>query len=255
MQSPIASYKLIKKVKDDRFDEENLHLYRLLIQLGARDFQVAVVAESDQRLLFFEDYVLNELHSHDDLLALLKRLFEDHEVIQAGFWKQVKVSIKNLKFVQVPTDLFDQTTAPEYLKFNASIDPTHEQVISCENKSLGVTTAFALQKTMVDWLNSVYRNTQLLITHQSCALIEGFCSAGKTLSGEPLLVYIDRFKMHICFAPGGTLKYYNQFVIHQFADYVKYIMLVMKTMNLNQESSTVQLGATLERIHRITMNL
>lgn len=47
--------------------------------------------------------------------------------------------------------------------------------------------------------------------------------------------------MHICFAPGGNLKYYNQFVIHRFADYVKYIMLVMKTMNLTQESSSVLL--------------
>lgn len=241
MQTSIASYKLIKKVKDDRFDEENLHQYRLLIQLGARDFQVAVVAESDQRLLFFEDYVLNELHSHDELLALLKNLFEAHEVIQAGFWKQVKVSIKNLKFVQVPSALFDQATAPEYLKFNASVDSVHETVISYENRSLGVTTAFAVQKPMIDWLTAMYQNTQLSVSHQSCALIEGFCAAGKKMTGEPLLVYIDRFKMHICFAPGGNLKYYNQFVIHQFSDYVKFIMLVMKTMNLNQESSEVQL--------------
>ncbi|MFM7487469.1 MAG: DUF3822 family protein [Cytophagales bacterium] len=241
MQHSIANYRLIKKVKDDRFDGENLHLYRLLIQLGARDLQVAVVAESDQRLLFFEDYALNELQSHDDLLALLKNLFEGHEVIQAGFWKQVKVSIKNMKFVQVPTALFDFATAPEYLKFNAPVDWNHEQVVSYENESLGVTTAFAVQKSMIDWLDSVYQNTRLIITHQSCALIQGFCATGKNLSGEPLLVYIDRFKMHICFAPGGNLKYYNQFVIHQFADYIKYIMLVMNAMNLEQGSSAVQL--------------
>ena len=197
MQHSTANYKLIKKVKDDRFDGENLHLYRLLIHLGARDLQVAVVAESDQRLLFFEDYVLNELQSHDDLLVLLKDLFEGHEVIQAGFWTQVKVSIKNLKFVQVPTALFDLATAPEYLKFNAPIDWNHEQVVSFENEPLGVTTVFAVQKSMSDWLGSVYQNTRLSITHQSCALIQGFSSIGKNLPGEPLLVYIDRFKMHI----------------------------------------------------------
>ncbi len=241
MQNSNARYKLIKRVKDDRFDEENLHQYRLLIQPAARDLQVAVVSASDHRLLFFEDYILHELHSNDELVALLKNLFEAHEVIQAGFWKQVKVSIKNLKFIQVPSALFDLAKAPDYLKFNASVDPRQEHVVAYENQSLGVTTAFAVQKSMHDWLESMYRNSQLTITHQSCALIEGFCAAGKSLPGSPLLVYIDRFKIHICFAPAGSLKYYNQFPIHQFADYVKYIMLVMKTMNLHQESSEVLL--------------
>ncbi|MFM7856007.1 MAG: DUF3822 family protein [Flammeovirgaceae bacterium] len=241
MQTSIANYKLIKKVKDDRFDEENLHQYALLIQLGARDFQVAVVADSDQRLLFLEDYVLNELQSHDELLALLKNLFEAHEVLQAGFWKQVKVSVKNLKFVQVPTALFDTSMAPEYLKFNASIDAANEQVLICNSPSLGITTAFAVQKSILQWLTSVYQNTQLTIVHQSSALIEGFCAADQKNEEHPILLYIDRFKMHICYVENGNLKYYNQFVIHQFSDYVKYIMLVMKTMNLNQQTSKVHL--------------
>lgn len=102
MQPNSTNYKLIKKIKDDRFDEEKLHQYRLLIQLGVRDFQVAVVAESDNRILFFEDYVLGELSTHTELLTLLKTLFEAHEVLQAGFWKEVKISIKNNKFVQLP---------------------------------------------------------------------------------------------------------------------------------------------------------
>lgn len=241
MQTSVANYKLIKKVKDDRFDEENLHQYTLLIQLGARDFQVAVVAESDHRLLFLEDYVLNELQSHNELLALLKNLFEAHEVLQAGFWKQVKVSVKNLKFVQVPTALFDTPMAPEYLKFNASVDPANEKVLICNSPTLGITTAFAVQKTMLQWLDSVYQNTQLTIVHQSSALIEGFCAANKKNEEHPILLYIDRFKMHICYTENGYLKYYNQFIIHQFSDYVKYIMLVMKTLNLDQQTSKVHL--------------
>lgn len=100
-----ANYKLLKKIKDDRFDEEKLHQYRLLVQIGVRDFQVAVVAESDQRLLFFEDYILNDLNSYDEQLVVIKGLFEAHSVLQAGFWKEVKFSIKNNKFIQLPTTL------------------------------------------------------------------------------------------------------------------------------------------------------
>lgn len=238
MQITASNYKLIKKIKDDRFDEEKLHQYRLLIQLGVRDFQVAVVAESDHRLLFFEDFVLSELNSYSDLLNLLKNLFEAHEVLQAGFWKEVKVSVKNIKFVQLPTALFAKENSSEYLKFNASVDAATEEVLSCEN-SQGITTIFAMQKSILQWLQSIYQHTQLKIFHQSSALIGGFVQYSQSTSSNPLYLYVDRFKMHIASVNNGQLVYYNQFVIHQFSDYVKYIMLVMKTLEMNQSTSEV----------------
>lgn len=241
MQTTGANYKLIKKVKDDRFDEDNLHQYRLLIQLGIRDFQVAVVAENDNRLLFFEDYVLSELNSYHELLNLLKALFDAHEFLQAGFWKEVKISIKNNKFIQLPKALFLEENSTEYLKFNASVDSAFENILHCENNSLAITTVFSMQKLILEWLQSSYQNTQLKIFHQSAALIEGVIQISKSSTATPLYVYVDRFKMHLISADKGKLIYYNQFIIHQFADYVKYIMLVMKTVGMDQQTSEVML--------------
>ncbi|HNT51564.1 MAG TPA: DUF3822 family protein, partial [Cyclobacteriaceae bacterium] len=64
MQATAQGFKLIKKIKDDRFDEEKLHQYTLLVQLGIRDLQVAIVDSEDSRLVFFEDYVLGDSNSH-----------------------------------------------------------------------------------------------------------------------------------------------------------------------------------------------
>jgi hypothetical protein len=47
--------------------------------------------------------------------------------------------------------------------------------------------------------------------------------------------------LHILYAPAGKLVYYNQFQIKQFSDYIRYIMLVMKSMGMNQETSQVVL--------------
>ena len=63
----------------------------------------------------------------------------------------------------------------------------------------------------------------------------------KKLSGTPLYIYVDRFKLHILYTQEGKLIYYNQFVIKQFSDYVKYIMLVMKGLQIDQISSQVVL--------------
>jgi Protein of unknown function (DUF3822) len=239
LQTTTASYKLIKKIKDDRFDEENLHEYRLLIQLGVRDFQIAVVAESDQRLLFFEDYVLADLYSHTELLELLKTLFEAHSILQAGFWKAVKVSIKNNKFAQVPAHLFDENSAADYLKFNAQVDLQVETVLYALNPSIQSVTVFAVQSDLLEWLRGIYQNTKITFFHQSAALIEGVLDYSEKVSASPLYIYVDRFKLHILFAKNGKLIYYNQFAIKQFSDYVKYIMLAMKGLGMDQNTSEV----------------
>ncbi len=239
--SSIATLKLVKKIKDEKFDEEKLHLYTLLTQLGTKDFQVAVIDSEDNRLIFFEDYVFNEVHSQAELQTALQSLFESHEYLTAGFWKEVKISIKNNKFIQVPSSLFVASSAEEYLEFNTLIDKGKELVQTCRNAKTDTVTVFAIQRDMLEWLRRIYSNTTIHLFHQSAALIEGVLASANRRADEPLYVYVDRFKLHLMFVKGGKLIYYNQFQIKQFNDYIKYIMLVMKAMRMNQETSQVVL--------------
>ncbi len=241
MQTATLSYKLIKKIKDEKFDEEKLQQYVLLIQLGIRDFQVAVIDTSDSRLIFFEDYVLSDINSHSELLELFKTLFDSHELLTAGFWKKVKVSIKHNKVIQVPASLFVAAAADEYLRFNAHTNPETELTLYCTNTKSDAVSIFAIQKDLHQWLSTIYSNSSLSFLHQSASLIEGVLSFAKSQKAEPLYIYVDRFKLHILSVQGQKLIYYNQFIIKQFADYVKYIMLVMKALNMDQNKSQVVL--------------
>ncbi|HOO10190.1 MAG TPA: DUF3822 family protein, partial [Cyclobacteriaceae bacterium] len=120
MAAAAQSYKLIRKIKDEKFDVDHLHQYVLLVHLGVRDLQIGVV-DAQERLVLFEDYIFQNLNSSEGLLALLKELFEAHHLLTAGFWKKVKFSIKNNKLVQVPQALFVEDAAPEYLRLNAKL--------------------------------------------------------------------------------------------------------------------------------------
>lgn len=241
MQSATLKYKLLKKIKDERFDVDKINQYDLLIHISARDVQVGVVDTAESRLLLLEDFVFPSLSSSDELLSALEQLFDDHALLKAGFWKNVKVAIKNTKFVQVPEPLFVEGSEEEYLRFNAHIDPEKESVRWVKNPIPGAVTIFAVSKDLESWLASLYPNSNLHIFHQSAALIEGVTTVSRERNDSPLYIYVDRFRLHILYAQQGKLIYYNQFVIKQFADYVKYIMLVMKTLNLKQETSDVVL--------------
>ncbi len=239
LQTATANYKVIKKIKDERFDEELLHQYDLLIQTGAKDFQLAVIDSKDNRLLALEDYAMGNVQSNSELLLTLKELFDAHALLRAGFWRRVKIGIKNNKFCQVPSSLFNEAHTVNYLKLNAVIDESKEEIFFCKNQSCESNTVFAVPRDITQWLSSVYQNTAHHYFHQSSSLIEGVLHQSKALEGNPLYIFIDRFKLHILSVKEGQLIYYNQFPIKQFSDYVKYIMLVLKSLSMDQHTSKI----------------
>lgn len=232
----VPNFKLIKKVKDEKFDLEGLHQYRLLINIGARDFQVCVIDTTEGRVLLMEDYIINDPHDAQEHLSSVKSIFDSHEVLQAGFWKEVVMGIKNNKFVQVPQALFMSGAAADYLKFNASLEE-NEQVLYCQSPATDAVTVFAVYQPLYDFLMGYYKNVKVSFMHQSQALISGAIASANV--SDPIYLYVDRFKLHVLYLKSGKLAYYNQFAIKQFSDYVKYIMLVMNAMNMNQETSHV----------------
>ena len=241
MQTTAVQYKLIKKIKDERFDEELIHQYILLLNIGTRDFQVLVLDRSDSRALLLEDYVLPNISSHQNLVSVLVQIFDAHPFLRAGFWKDIRVSVKNHKFVQVPSPLFVPEAATEYLQFNAHYDEGTEVVLSAENKLAGAVTVYSIWRDLMDWLSQTYPSKAISFTHQSAAIIDGILAYAKQRSDNPLYIYVDRFRLHVMACKEGQLIYYNQFPIKQFADYVKYIMLVMNTLGMDQKESQVVL--------------
>jgi hypothetical protein len=241
LQITAINYKLIKKIKDERFDEESIHQYHLLINIGTRDLQLLIIDPNQNKVLLLEDFVLPSLTSHEELITLLDQLFDSHALLKAGFWKKIKIAFKSQKFVQVPEALFLEDVCEDYLKYNAAIDKTKEDFLYSPNASAQAVTVFAVNKELRQWLARVYPNNTPVYTHQSAALIEGVMQYAKTRKDQPLYIYVDRFKLHILACRNQSLIYYNQFSIKQFSDYVKYIMLVMKSLAMDQKTSQVVL--------------
>lgn len=239
MQTASITYKLIKKIKDERFDEDNIHHYHLLLNIGTRDFQTVIVDPQQHQVLLLEDYVLPELGSIHELVQILEQLFDAHALLRAGFWKKIKVSFKNQKFVQVPKDLYAEESMDNYLRFNANVDRNLEFFSAVANAHTEAMTVFAVNKELREWIAGVYPNNPPVFVHQSAALIEGVLKFAEGRKDSPLYIYVDRFRLHIISCENGKLVYYNQFQIKQFSDYVKYIMLVMKSLAMDQSSSQV----------------
>lgn len=239
METATIGYKLIKKVKDDKFDVEDLHHYNLNIQIGTRDLQVAVIDSRNNRYLLLEDFVLAKVTSYSALKELLETLFADHHLLMAGFWKSVRVSFKSNKFSLVPSALFVKESMADYLRLNSKVNEETEEILYYKHVKTNAICVFAVNREIANWLRGLYPKAEVGFVHQSSALIEGVISFSKQAKPDTIYLYIDRFKLHIVTLKKGKLEYYNQFSIKQFNDYIRYIMLVIKGLNKNQKNSDV----------------
>lgn len=239
----LTAHKLIRRVKDESFDGEDLDQYTLLLQVGLRDAQVALYLRPAGKFILLEDYVFPEAGTIDSLNSV-KNLFDGHTFLSAGFWKEVLISIKGTHFTQLPADLFDKSNAAEVLKINSSFDPQQE-IVAWSTPYKNIVTIFSVQRSLYGWLNYIYNRQSTTFFHQSGNLVAAALNDTTVPAG--VHVYIDRFSMHITAVASGKLLYYNQFVIKEFQDYIRYILLVMKTLTLDPEAFPVILWGFVSR--------
>ena len=234
-------YKLLKKIKDKDFDVDNLHQYNLHILSGNRDLQFTVSDSLTGNCLLLEDYALTKVKTYKELVAILRTLFEDHELLTAGFWKSVKIGVKNNKFSLVPSKLFDKSSLFDYLKLNCKVSNETDQLLYYKHLKSDAVNCFAINKQLYNWYNSIYPNIEIGFVHQSSTLIEGVLSQISNYPEDSIFLFVDRFKLHVISSRNKKLEYYNQFGIKKFEDYIKYIMLVFNGLKRSQQTTNVVL--------------
>lgn len=241
MKTAAVSFKLVKKIKDDKFDVEDLHYYSLSIQIGIRDLQLLVTDLRVNKVLLLEDFIITSVSSYKELTENLDELFDNHHLLQVGFWKKVKISFKNNKFSLVPSALFSKDALFDYLKVNATINPEKDELMYYKHLQCDAVNVFSVNKVLFNWVKEIYKHRKIEYVHQSSNIIEGILSQVKHYQDNNIFLYIDRFKLHILATKKGKLQYYNQFVIKQFADYIKYLMTAMKGLDHDQINTNVVL--------------
>ena len=129
MNTTTAPYKLIKEIKDEKFDVDHIQHYNISIQMGIRDLQICIIDTRDNKCLLLEDIVLGKFDSYLELVEGLKILFDDHQLLKVGFWKTVKISIKASKYTFIPESLFDHKSLESYLSANCQVDSQSESFL------------------------------------------------------------------------------------------------------------------------------
>ncbi len=235
-----ANYRLANKIKDDRLEVDHLHQYDLYLLAGNHDLQVCVVNSVDQRCLLLEDFTFKKVDSPNAHLFVLEKIFDSHALLMAGFWHSVTLAFKNKKFALVPNDFFVESELHSYLTFNAVTYPNNENFHYYPHADQSFVNVFAASKKIESWFVNRYPNLSIRFTHQSCAIIEGAMRQFES-EQDSMCVFVDKNRLHIVAGSAEQLRFYNQFVIKRIADFSRYILLIMKELDLDKNQHKIML--------------
>ena len=249
-----STYKRVKRVKDEKFNIDELEGYSLTLQVGIYDFQLSVTDTQNNQVMGLEDYRLGAIKTANGRLKLLKNIFDNHEYLTVGFWKKVKLCLKTHKFSLVSSNMFISDSAADYLAVNSEIKASFEEVSYYKQISTEMVNVFTTEIQLYNWISSIYKQKKIHVIHQGSALIEGVLKNNDHSHEKGMYCHVDRGILHIIVAENKKLVFYNQYAVRKKEDYLKYIMLVLKEMEMDPKSGKLLLWGFIKQ-NSAEMNL
>lgn len=219
------SFRLLKKIKDPKFEIDRLEFYNLSLFIGQSDFQTLITDSETNQCVLLEDYVLDPKLEDAEISALIKFIFDDHHLLLANFWKTINIIIKNRVFTFVPNKLFCEDKISKYLKINSLFNLSQNEVMLTYHEHLDIVNVFCVPKSIVELASKFYPGKKIKFIHQSSSLINGVISINEP-GNKDIVIFIDRFGLHILIVNDKKLIFYNQYLIKKFTDYMKFIKIV-----------------------------
>lgn len=234
------TFRLLKKIKDPKFEIDRLEFYSLSLFIGLKDFQILIADSETKQVVLLEDYVFDTQLNDFEKSQVIKFIFDDHHLLLANFWKAIDVVIKNRNFSFVPENLYIENKISSYLKMHTSFDPQLDEIMLTYHKKLDFVNVFTVPRSLVSLTSNVYPGRKVRFVHQSSTLINGVITKNE-IGKKDVVIYIDRFGLHILVAEDKKLIFYNQYIIKKFEDYFKFIKMVANELHFDLYEDTITL--------------
>ena len=240
MEHPIG-YKLVRQVRDKEFSIDEITHYDLLLLVGERAFQLCVVDARTSTCLTFEEYALPEEVAAEQPDQAVVQLFEGHTFLMAGYWRSVKLGVRNNIFTLVPSSFFSNHKLTHYLTLSAGSRSVNEGHYYYEHTQSQAVMVFAAQKKLVERIRSFYPSLTISVLHHGSAFIEGIQSNRDFTFYKDMYLHTGQGKLSVVVTQDNNLVLYNQFSYAYTDDLVKYTRGVMQELQMDPNESRVTL--------------
>ncbi|MEM9982421.1 MAG: DUF3822 family protein [Bacteroidota bacterium] len=240
MEELSRKYRLNHHIFDEGLNVNDIAHYDLFFLIEKKNLRVCIIDARNHQCIFLEDYKFSNVLGVEDLINNLNELHESHKLLPAGYWKRVRLGVRDEAFTFIPSLLFDEAHLPDYIKLVKGKKEPEDDLFFYKQLSTSATNVFTASKRIIDWFRSNYPTRQIEIVHQASAFLEGVMQENS--SQEPSIhICTESRYLDILVIQGNQLLHANTFSYHSPQDYVYFLMFVMDELKLNPITCPVTL--------------
>lgn len=215
---------------------------RLSVQLSLTGLSFLVTSMSTKEVLFFNEIKNDTNHSPEELLIELKNTISENEELQEKFSEVVVVYATNL-YALVPTPLFDETKASDYLKLNTKILANDFVAFdTLENYDLTI-----VYIPFININNYLYERYGLFkYYHSTTLLLKYVLHIEKHQSQSKVYLNVMNDLFDIIVMNKGEFTLCNTYEYKTPEDFIYYILFCLEQLKLNPDSIEFVITGSIE---------
>ncbi len=216
---------------------------RLSVQFSLSGLSFLVINITTEEVVFYSEKKYNNPYSPEELLIELTSELSKHLELQEIF-KEVYVIYATTLYALVPTPLFDEKMASEYLKLNSKILAT--DFIAFDNiENQDITIVYIPFININNYLFDRFGDFKYY--HSTALLLKYIMKVEKHSTQPKLYINIVNDMFDVIIIKKGELLLCNSYEFKTPEDFIYYILFCLEQLKLNPDVITCILSGTIDK--------
>lgn len=216
-------------------------LHRLSVQISLNGLSF-LVSNEDREKVFFLDHKLSHSTTPEELLSEIESIILENDALNADF-EEVSVVYSTPIYSLVPSVLFDETKASEYLKFNSKI-LANDYIAHDLLENLGITVVYVPFMNINNFFFDKYGSFNYY--HSISILLKNIVEKEK-YSLPRMYLNFQQNSFDCLILKEGALQLCNTYNFNTPEDFIYYTLFSMEQLKLNPDTLSVFLCGDIEK--------
>lgn len=244
MEPALSKIKPELKLVDPEFEPKNSGSYSLSVQLSLSGCRYCITDPVFNRPVALIVYGFDSGDNKDyhSLEERFVQLFRTDELLKPSY-KKTSFSLYHSYSTFVPSELYSEDKRRELFAFNFGKVYQDKKIASDDLGLLNLRNLYYLPGEIESSIKTIAANADIL--HYSSVLIASILKQAK-LNGKQLYVNVEKDHFEIIATEGKKLIFYNTFRLDSTEDFLYFVLLSLKQLNMDTEKFPIFLLGEIE---------
>jgi hypothetical protein len=219
---------------------KNIH-NRLSVQVSLTGLSFLVKDLDTEEILYFTEKNVGSSVTAEELLLEIDTVIAENDILQSEF-DEVVVLYSNNVYTTVPSSLFDETKASEYLKFNSKI-LSNDFIAFDQIERNNMVVVYIPYVNINNYFFERFGSFQYY--HAVSVFLMDVLHSAKHSLGPKMHLNVQEEQLDVIILEGGNLLLCNSFLFKTSEDFIYYVLFCIEQLKLNPDAIPVILSGTI----------